>query len=108
MFDLFLKNQASVYYSPSTLDYSLFGKTPNQQFRADIMSTTADLQSVSDGVLANIYQTQPDDPAVSGYNTVTFDLGAFAGQTVRLRFAEVDNQFVRWSTIATASARDGG
>lgn len=66
--------------------------TPNQQFRADIMNPAAGAFDVGAGVLANVYQTDPGDPLVSGYATVTFDLGAFAGQTVRLRFAEVDNQ----------------
>ena len=46
-------------------------------------------------MLLNLYQTNPGDPLVSGYNAFSFDLSAlFAanpGQTLRLRFAETDN-----------------
>ena len=44
-------------------------------------------------VLLNAYQTLPGDPPVSGYTRVTADASAYRGQTVCLRFAEVDNQF---------------
>jgi len=63
----------------------------NQQFRADIMTPGSDAFNVDAAVLANVYQTDPGDPLVSGYSPVTFDLSAYAGQTVRIRFAEVDN-----------------
>ena len=43
----------------------------------------------------NAYRTQPGDPLVSGYNTITVDLTSLlqanVGETLRLRFAEVDN-----------------
>ena len=32
------------------------------------------------------------DPPLQGYRTITTSLTPFAGRTVRLRFAEVDNQ----------------
>lgn len=63
----------------------------NQQFRADIMMPGSDTFAVDAAVLANVYQTDPGDPLVSGYSTVTYDLSAYAGQTIRIRFAEVDN-----------------
>lgn len=91
-FDLFLNNTASDFTvpSPATLDFS---GAANQQFRVDIMSTTAGDFDVGAGVLANVYQTNPGDPLTTGgYTNVSFNLAAFAGQTVRLRFAEVDNQ----------------
>jgi hypothetical protein len=91
VFDLFINNQAGAFSvpSPASLDFTV---VPNQQFRADLISTTAADFDVGAGVLANIYQTLAGDPLTSGYTTISFDLGAFAGQTVRLRFAEVDNQ----------------
>jgi hypothetical protein len=97
------------YFSPPTLDPFIDGGKPmgqafplgngkggepNQQFRADIVSP-----SVMDGdafdldVLLNVYQTDPGDPAESGYELVTADLSALAGQSVCIRFALVDNQF---------------
>ena len=91
-FDLFINNQTSDFFvpSPATLDYTV---SPNQQFRMDIMSTSATDFDVGAGVLANVFQTNPGDPLTNGgYVPVSFNLDAFAGQTVRLRFAEVDNQ----------------
>ena len=93
-FDLFLSNQGGAYFAPPTLD---FNTNPNQQARVDIMTTTADPFSVAPGdVLLNVYQTNPGDPLLSGYTTVSTDLTtllqAHLGETLRLRFAEVDNQ----------------
>lgn len=40
-----------------------------------------------------IYRTEEDAPATRSYQTITASLRAFAGRVVRIRFAEVDNQF---------------
>ena len=93
-FDLYINNHANAFFSPASLDFSL--PALNQQFRVDIITTSADPFSVTVAdVLMNVYRTQPGDPLVSGYTTVTADLTAlFAshlGETLRLRFAEVDN-----------------
>jgi hypothetical protein len=93
-YDLFLNNSAGAYFTPDTLDFTL---GPNQQARVDILTSTSNSFSVAGGdVLQNSYQTQVGDPAVSGYTTITMDVTALlqanAGQTLRLRFAEVDNQ----------------
>src|SRR5262249_23486883 len=70
----------------------------NQQARVDIITTTADPFSVAAAdVLLNVFQTHPGDPATSGYTVDTTDLtsllAAHGGETLRLRFAEVANQF---------------
>ena len=93
-FDLYINNHASAFFSPSTLDFAT--PTLNQQFRVDILSASADPFSVAVGdVLMAVYQTQPGNPLVSGYVTIMADLtslfAAHAGDTLRLRFAEVDN-----------------
>jgi hypothetical protein len=95
-FSLFLNNGAPDFFVADHLDFA----TPalNQQARVDIMTTTADPFSVAPGdVLQNLYQSRPGDPLVAGYTTfqtgVTAVLQAHAGQTLRLRFAEVDNVF---------------
>ena len=89
-FRLFIGNRASAFFSPPTL---AFNSVPNQQFRMDVMDPNAAIDDVGAGVLMNVFQTQPGDPLISdGYLTVTADLSAFNGQTVRLRFAEADNQ----------------
>jgi hypothetical protein len=89
-FDLYLGNQAGEYFSPETLSPDEF---PNQQFRVDIMDPSAPVDDVGSGVLRNVYRTQPGDPAFAPYQTIQASLKEFAGRTVRLRFAEVDNQF---------------
>jgi hypothetical protein len=91
---LFLGNRATAYSTPATLAFDT--PTLNQQFRVDLIKTSADLFSVAAAdVLQNLYQTHVGDPLVSGYFTVTSNLTtlfqANAGQTIRLRFAEVDN-----------------
>jgi hypothetical protein len=93
-FSLFVQNQALEFSSPNTLDFA----TPvlNQQARVDILSAGLDPFSVAPGdVLQSLFQTLPGDPLVSGYNTLSFDitalLNAHVNETLRLRFAEVDN-----------------
>jgi len=94
-FDRFINNQAGTFSTPNTLDYNV---SPNQQARVDILSLlAAGPFSVAAGdVLLNVFQTQVGDPAVSGYTTQATDLTAFlqahTGETLRLRFAQVDNQ----------------
>ena len=87
-FSLYINNRAGAFATPATLDFTA---GPNQQFRMDIMSTAAPVTDVGAGVLLNVYQTKVGDPAVSGYTTILASLSSFAGQTVRLRFVEVDN-----------------
>jgi hypothetical protein len=93
-FDVFVNNQADNFFSPDTLDFS---SVNNQQARVDLMLASADPFSVAPSdVLLNLFRTLPGDPLVSGYTTVSADLTALlaglGGQTLRLRFAEVDNQ----------------
>ena len=95
-FDLFVGNRADAFATPSTLDFS----TPalNQQARVDILRAGSDPFSVAGSdVLLNVFQTQVGDPLVSGYTTYATDLSSLfaanTGQTLRLRFAEVDNVF---------------
>jgi hypothetical protein len=98
LFSLYIRNAegAGDFFVPSltTLDFS----TPslNQQARVDIITTTADPFSIAPAdVLQNLYATDPGDPLTSGYTTQVADVTALflahAGETLRLRFAEVDN-----------------
>ncbi|HVK05167.1 MAG TPA: hypothetical protein VM490_16945 [Armatimonadaceae bacterium] len=72
------------------------GSVLNQQIRVDILLAGSDPFSVAPGaVLQNLFQTTAASPLESGYNNFTLDtsglFAARAGQTLRLRFAEVDN-----------------
>ena len=93
-FELFIGNRAGMFFSPAILDFS----TPalNQQARVDILLATADPFSLAAAdVLATLFQTNPGDPPVSGYTSVSAEvsglLNAHVGELLRLRFAEVDN-----------------
>jgi len=77
--------------SPETLS---FEGAPNQQYRIDVMKPTAPIESVDPSdILATVFATQTGDPEELGPTPLSVDLTPFAGQTVRLRFAEVDNAF---------------
>ena len=81
---------ARPFATPNTLDPAVF---PNQQYRVDILKPTSDPFSVASAdVLARIFRTEEGDPNTLAPTRMTFDLTPYAGQTVRLRFAEVDNQ----------------
>lgn len=101
-FSLFVGNRASnpntpnvpLFASPSTLDWS----TPalNQQARVDILGAGTDPFSVlAADVLQNVFQTAPGNTFGPGYTSFSANLApllaARGGQTLRLRFAEVDN-----------------
>jgi hypothetical protein len=65
---------------------------PNRQLRVDIVDPAAPLHSTAAGdVLDTVFRTTPGDPPELGPKTVSSDLSKWAGRTVRIRFAEVDN-----------------
>jgi hypothetical protein len=88
-FFLYYNTFAPGFFTPDTLDFT---GSPNQQYRVDVLKPTADPFSVDpNDVLARIFRTEVGDPTTLAPTIKTFDLTPFAGQTVRLRFAEVDN-----------------
>ena len=79
------------FSSPDTLAFE--SAEPNQQFRIDLIDPSAPIDSVADGdVLVNVFRTTPGDPISLKPTAVSVDLSAWAGQTVRLRLVETDNQ----------------
>jgi hypothetical protein len=86
---LFYVNAAG-FVSPETLDYE---STENQQFRIDLLTPSAPLESLTAAnVLTNVFRTSPGDPETREPSAITADLSKWAGQTVRLRLASVDNR----------------
>lgn len=68
---------------------------PTQQFRVDVLTTTAAPDSMAEGdVRVTVFETRPDGPARLGPTAVRSDLSPWAGQTVRLRIATAYNQAV--------------
>lgn len=84
-----VSNQADQFVSPTTLDYAT--TTPNQQARIDLMDPAAAELDVGSGVLQNLVHTQPGDAPRLSNQRVQLSLAAYAGRTVRLRIAQVDN-----------------
>jgi hypothetical protein len=89
-FFLYYENRGAIFATSPTLDFNAF---PNQQYRVDVLRATAAPASTAPGdVLASVFQTQVGDPFTLAPTRISFDLTPFAGMTVRIRFAEVDNQ----------------
>jgi hypothetical protein len=89
-FYLYYQNSAVDFFPRNTLD---FGVEPNQQYRVDILRPKANpLTDNPDDIRATLFRTRAGDPNTLEPTLLTFNLTRFGGQTVRLRFAEVDNQ----------------
>lgn len=88
-FDLWWDNQAGVWFNAG--DLSPDGDF-NQHARVDLLTTGSDPFGTGGEVLDNLF-TLDSGPFQSGYEHFVFDISGFAGDEVRLRFAEVDNQF---------------
>lgn len=66
--------------------------SPNQQYRIDVIRPTAPLLTLApEDILVTLLQTKTGDPNIMEPKTLTADLTPYGGQTVRLRFVEVDN-----------------
>jgi hypothetical protein len=78
------------FYTPNTLNPR---NRPNQQYRVDILKPSAKPFTVKKkAVLARLFRTEVYYPNKPKPKILTFNLTRFAGKTVRLRFAEVDNE----------------
>ena len=87
----------ATFRTPESLDHNV---SPNQQFRMDVLRPGAAVRSVAaSDVLLRVFRTETGSPTSRPMTAVTADLSAFAGQTVRLRFAEVDNQGNFYATL---------
>jgi hypothetical protein len=88
---IYWRNTAAfVTPSPETLSHT---GSPNQQYRVDVMRPSAAVTSVDPAdILASVYQSHAGDPLTQTPSQITADLSALAGQTVRIRIAETDNQ----------------
>jgi CubicO group peptidase (beta-lactamase class C family) len=78
------------FSSPQSLDYDEPGA--NQQFRIDLVASSAPIDSVAPGdVLVNVFATSAGDPDRREPSAVSVDVSRWAGRTVRLRLAATDN-----------------
>lgn len=93
---VYVRNSIPEYIIGNGLELS---PNKNQQYRVDLMDPEAPLYDVGAGVIENLFQTVEGDPQSIGYTTLEFDLSGFAGQTVRLRAASVNNEGQLFSAI---------
>jgi predicted dienelactone hydrolase len=94
---VFYVNNAPDFFTPNTLAWD---QVNNQQYRIDLLDPSAPVDALAEGnVLATIFQTARRDPTSLEPTAVTFDLSSWAGQTVRLRLVNVNNQFALWTGV---------
>ena len=87
---LWYRNRAARFITPRTLGPFV---RPNQQLRIDLIRPTAPVRSMADeDILASLFRTRVGAPRRIAPRVLRRDLSRFAGRTVRLRIAEVDNQ----------------
>lgn len=95
-FQLYLNNHAPDFAVPDPPSLDFTGG-PSQQVRVDLLRGGADPFSVSpDNVVVGLFETVQGRPSGPSYDAFNFDLTdrlrPLAGQMLRLRFAEVNNQ----------------
>jgi hypothetical protein len=87
-FDYFINNQGGAFENGSTLSFT---EVPNQQARVDIIDPS--LSPFTTTVLLHLFQASANTQSYLTFNQdITAFLQAHEGETLRLRFAEVDNQ----------------
>ena len=96
-FDIAINNAAPDFFVPDPLSLSFVGE-PNQQARFDILVPGANVDTVDpNDIIVTGFQTQPGDPLIQDWVRYDIDvtgaLAPFVGETVTLRFVQVDNQF---------------
>jgi hemolysin type calcium-binding protein len=105
-FLVYYENRApSGFATPNSLDPNVI---PNQQYRVDVLRPTAAPFSMAPGdILASVFRTRVGDPNSLAPTPISFDLSQFAGQTVRIRFAQVDNQFIFQASVDAVKITSG-
>jgi hypothetical protein len=90
-FDLWWNNAAGFWVNPGNMFPNPF---PNQHARIDLIALDAPLNTTDpDDIALSLVTLDENDPTQSGdWRSQQFDLSSLAGQTLRLRIAEVDNQ----------------
>ena len=95
-FDIAINNSTSDYFVPDPVSFDFTGPA-NQQARFDILTPGAPLTTVDPSeIIVTGFQTEPGNPLVQDWTRydidVTNELQPYVGQTVTLRFVQVDNQ----------------
>jgi hypothetical protein len=104
-FYLYYRNRAGEFFPRNTLDFTV---EPNQQYLVDILRPKADPFTFDpDDIRARLFRTRAGDPNRLQPTLMTFGLTRFAGKTIRLRFAEVDNQLFFQASVDRVRVTSG-
>ena len=96
-FDFAYENYAGGFVQAASLSSS---ESENQQIRIDVMRAGTAPDSVAPAdILLTLLTTPEGSPLEVGWTHRTADLTAFAGTTVRIRFAEVDNRGFQYLAV---------
>lgn len=93
-FKIYVNHQAGDFFVPATAGLDFATPALNQQARVDLLRQGANSFSVAGAdIVANAFQTNVGNTFGNNYLDVTrvVNLTGLGGQTLRLRFAEVDN-----------------
>jgi hypothetical protein len=89
-FDLWWRNTAGFWENPGNMFPEPF---PNQHARIDLIATDAPLNTTDPAdITRSLVLLDSGDTESVSWVSFSFDLSDLAGQTLRLRIAEVDNQ----------------
>jgi hypothetical protein len=91
------------YWTPDSLSHDT---DPNQQFRVDIIDPSSNEFTLN--VLQNVLTIGKGNEYEFRYETQTATLAGFGGRTIRIRFAEVDNQRCFYAGIDNVRLEIGG
>ncbi len=81
----------------------------NQQYRIDVVKPEAPLDSVDpNDILRTVFRTVPGSPKTMLPTRLSADLSAFAGQTVRLRFAVAAHEEILTAGVDDVAISSGG
>lgn len=99
-FDIGGNNEAATGW----VDDGTLNLSGNQLIRVDLLDPAAigfTPDSTAIGLLQNLFviTSEPDSGTPFGFTTVATDISAFAGQTVRVRFAVAGNNFFLAATV---------
>lgn len=88
--DFRYENHSGSFVQAPSLSYSV----PNQQMRIDVLKAGSAVATLDPtDILATVLTTPPGSPLVTPWTSVKLDLSKFAGQRVRIRFADVETNF---------------
>ena len=114
--DLYLSQDVTLGEGTATLSFAEKIDNLAEEYDPQLQFYTVEIvepggEPGQEPVLATLFSTQPGDPAHTPYTVREFDISAFAGQTIRLRFRVHSELFffnVRLDNVSIIAGDGGG